>query len=126
MVDENPYRSPESADPTPPSGRRWWQATVPPGVLAVLFMLGILQAPTLALFAAYGLIGRVSPLAAGASLYVFCASVGGLIGFALSKKRVLLINHARRAWVWPAPQSGADTQGRPRWGFAGVNGYSNN
>ena len=26
-----------------------------------------------------------------------------------------LINHARRAWVWPAPQSGADTYGRPRW-----------
>ncbi len=27
-----------------------------------------------------------------------------------------LIDHAHRAWVWPAPQSGADTYGRPRWG----------
>lgn len=63
----------------------------------------------------------------------------GKVNQALAKTKngivAQLIDHARRAWVWPAPQSGADTYGRPlwgrwhntwgkpRWGFVGVNGY---
>jgi len=53
-------------------------------------------------------------------------AIGGLFGLMVGSylfamisaplSRTVLINHARRAWVWLAPQSGADTYDGPRWG----------
>jgi len=65
-----------------------------------------------------GWMGPESPVPAIFQALAALAEFGG--GMALIVG--LLIDHARRAWVWLAPQSGAKTWGKPRWGLLGVNG----
>jgi hypothetical protein len=89
----NPHSSSNSG-PLPPSQRRWWRADVSPKRLAVLFLLGILQHWAIGLLGVYGFLGdgRDLPVAVErlvfVSFLVHWSSVGGLIGFAVSREGI--------------------------------------
>ncbi len=87
MLDENPYRPPITTDPPPTSKRYWWEADIPPHILVSLFLIGIVQYWGFWLLAVYGFVSDVPhPILAFAIYFVHWSSVGGLIGFAVSRK----------------------------------------
>ncbi len=91
MLDENPYHPPITTDPPPTSKRYWWEADIPPHILVSLLLIGIVQYWGLGLLAVYGFVSDVPhPIlfvtCAFATYFVHWSSVGGLIGFAVSRK----------------------------------------
>jgi hypothetical protein len=92
VISENPRQPPAEAVLPTAQRRRFWQNDIPPYMVALLFLLGILQYWTLGLLMANGFVGLDFPRAASFATYlVHWSSVGGLIGFAVSKKRGSLI-----------------------------------
>jgi hypothetical protein len=85
VTDENPYRSPDGIDQSAPTKRPWWQIDVPPYTLAILFLLGILQYWGIGLLEIYGFASHVSRVVDLGMYYFHWSSVGGLIGFAVSR-----------------------------------------
>jgi hypothetical protein len=72
----------------PSAGRRVWQVNVAPKFLAVLFSVGILQYWSIFLLGFIGVYDHM-PYALGFGIYfVHWSSVGGLIGWLVSKNRV--------------------------------------
>jgi hypothetical protein len=84
---ENPYQSPTMTDLPPMNRCRWRQADIPLPILGILLVLGILQYWGIPLLIMYGFVHDISPVVAFAVYFVHWSSVGGLIGFAVSKKR---------------------------------------
>lgn len=85
---ENPFRSPNSS-PLPAREQHWWRADVSPKVLAIIFLFGVLQYWMLGLLFVYGFVNDVSHVVlAFESYFAHWSSMGGLIGFAASRKRV--------------------------------------
>ena len=77
-----------------PGKGRWWQmdiADIRPKVLAIVFLLGILQYWAIGLLCVYGYICEsqvpFGVALAFASYFTHWSSVGGLIGFAVSRNR---------------------------------------
>jgi hypothetical protein len=72
--------------PTPVGKIHWWETPLPPSILASLLLLGVTQYWGLGYLAVTGSVGEVSkPILGFASYFVHWSSVGGLIGFAVSK-----------------------------------------
>jgi hypothetical protein len=89
-IGEDPCSSPIGADPSSPSKQRWMRADVSPKMLAVLFLIGILQYLVFGLLGVYGFLGDGPHVARidFISYFAFWSSVGGLIGFAVSRTGV--------------------------------------
>jgi hypothetical protein len=85
LTDENPYRSPDGITQSASTKRRWWQVDVPSYALAILFFFGILQYWGIGLLMIYRVVGHFSQLVDFGTYYVHWSSVGGLIGFAVSR-----------------------------------------
>jgi hypothetical protein len=86
MSDENPAHPATTTDPPPTSKCHWWEADIPPYILASLILLGIVQYWGLGFLAVSGFVSDVSnPILGFASYFVHWSSVGGLIGFAVSR-----------------------------------------
>jgi hypothetical protein len=89
-VDENPYQSPATNDLSPAGKRNWLHVNIPPHVLGILLLLGILQYWIFAfVFAVWGIVDfSITVLYALYIMHlVHWSSVGGLVGFAISKKK---------------------------------------
>jgi hypothetical protein len=85
MYDEN-RSHPAATDPAPTSKCPWSEAPIPPSILASLFLLGVVQHWGLGFLAVHGFISNVpNPILGFASYFGHWSSVGGLIGFALSR-----------------------------------------
>ncbi len=85
MSDESPSHS-ATTDPPPTSKCPWWEANIPPSILASLFLLGMVQYWGLGFLAVYGFISDVpNPILGFVSYFVHWSSVGGLVGFAVSR-----------------------------------------
>lgn len=86
MSDENRSHLTTTTDPAPTSKTHWWEAPIPPSILASLFLLGMVQYWGLGFLAVNGSEGDVpNPVLGFVSYFVHWSSVGGLIGFAVSR-----------------------------------------
>lgn len=86
MNDEN-LSHPADTDPAPNGKHHWSEAPIPPSILASLFLLGVVQHWGLGYLAVTGSVGDVPYTILGfASYFIHWSCVGGLVGFALSRK----------------------------------------
>jgi hypothetical protein len=87
-TDDTPSRAPIDADAHVPGRRRWWQSAVTPHMLAILFLLGFLQYWVLGLLLVYDVVSDFPRAVAFNSYFAHWSSVGALIGYAVSRKRI--------------------------------------
>ncbi len=87
MHDENRSDPANATDPAPNGKIHWWEAPIPPSILASLFLLGIVQHWGLGFLAVTGSVSGASHLILGfISYFIHWSCVGGLVGFALSRE----------------------------------------